>query len=243
MTDPSKRLAALGVLLSAFIAMPASAGDDKPEPAKPAAKAAEAKAKAAEARSERAADRAEKAEERAEKAEDRAEKAAEGAEKRAEAVGGPRGRFMSGLAKLRAELREGKLKPAEVKERLAKLKDDAKDRRKAHREALKEKWGDTLAKPNVREELRHHARRMAFLNRALIVAETEKKGADKDKLVARIEKLIEKENERHDKAMERIKSGPTTPAAANPTPGASAAPAATTAAPAAPAPAEKAGEK
>lgn len=207
MTDPSNRLAVLGVLLATFIATPASADDPKPAAGKPADKAAEAKAKHAEARAERAADRAEKAEDRAEKAADRADKAEERAEKMGDKVAAARGEFRTALQQLRAEIREGKLKPNEVKDRLAKLRDDAKDRRKAHREALKERWGDTLAKPNVREELRHHARRMAFLNRALILAETERKGKDKDKVVERIEKLIEKENERHTRAMERIKSG------------------------------------
>jgi len=233
MTDPSNRLAVLGVLLATFIATPASADDPKPAAAKPAEKAAEAKAKGAEVRAERAADRAEKAADKAEAKAEKAEDKAEKAEDRADKAAGPRGEFRTAMQQLHADLRAGKIKPAEVKERLAKLRDDAKDRRKAHREALKERWGDTLAKANVREELKHHARRTAFLNRALILAETERKGQDKDKLVARIEKLIEKENERHSKAMERIKSGQpgtaaaapnaapgATPAAASGTPGA-----------------------
>jgi len=228
MTDPSSRLAVLGVLLATFIATPASADDPKPAAAKPAA--AEAKAKGAEARAERAADRAEKAADKAEAKAEKAEDKAEKAEQRADKIGGPRGEFRTAMQELHADLRAGKIKPAEVKERLAKLRDDAKDRRKAHREALKERWGDTLAKANVREELKHHARRTAFLNRALILAETERKGQDKDKLIERIEKLIAKENERHSKAMERIKSGqPGTAAAANAAPGTTPAAAAATA--------------
>jgi len=214
MTDPSNRLAVLGVLLATFIATPASADDPTPG-AKGAEKAAEGKAKGAEVRAEKAADRAEKAEDRADKAADKADKAADKAEDRAGMAMGARGEFRSAVRQLHIDLREGKVKPAEIKDRLAKLREDAKDRRKAHQQALKEKWGDTLAKPNVREELRHHARRIAFLNRALLLAETERKGKDKDKIVERIEKLIEKENTRHEAAMARIKSGqPTSPAAA-----------------------------
>jgi len=234
MTDPSNRLAVLGVLLATFIAAPASADDPKPAAANPAA--AEAKAKGTEARAERAADKADKAggkaEDKAEKAADKADKAADKAEARSDKVAG-RGHFRSAMAQLHADLKEGKIKPAEVKERLAKLRDDAKDRKKAHREAIKERWGDALAKPNALQELKHHARRMAFLNRALILAETERKAKDKDKLVERIEKLIEKENERHAKAMERIKSGQPGPnAAASAAPGTAPAAAPATAAPA-----------
>jgi colicin import membrane protein len=215
MTDPSNRLAVLGVLLATFIATPASADDPTPG-AKGAEKAAEGKAKAAEARADKAADKAEKAADKAEKAEDKAEKAADKAEERADKAMGARGEFRSAVRQLHMDLREGKIKPAEIKDRLAKLREDAKDRRKAHQQVLKEQWGDALAKPNAREELRHHARRTAFLNRALLLAETEKKGKDKDKVIERIEKLIEKENTRHAAAMERIKSGQavTSPAAA-----------------------------
>ncbi len=222
MTDPSNRLAVLGVLLATFIATPASADDPKPAAGKPAA-AAEGKAKGPEK-----ADKADKADKALEKAADKADKAADKAEDKAEKAAekaADSAEYRSALQELRADLRAGKIKPAEVKDRLAKLKDDAKDRRKAHQGALKIKWGDVLARPNAREELKHHARRSAFLNRALIVAETERKGKDKDKIVERIEKLIEKENERHTKAMERIKSeapGNAAAAAAATAPGAAA---------------------
>jgi hypothetical protein len=66
----------------------------------------------------------------------------------------------------------------------------------------------------VRTELTHHARRIAFLNRALFVAQTDAKVKDRDKLVTRIEKLLEKEHERHDRAMARLKSTPLPPGSA-----------------------------
>jgi hypothetical protein len=109
------------------------------------------------------------------------------------------------------------------------------ERRKEHREGLKKRWGATLAHPACRDELRHHARREAFLSRALFLAQTEVAPKDKDKLVERIQKLVEKENERHARAMERLKSAPPGASAAAPA-------AAPTAAPAPAAPA-KAGEK
>jgi hypothetical protein len=52
---------------------------------------------------------------------------------------------------------------------------------------------------------------MARLNRALLLAETEVT-KDKDKLIERIQKLIDKEQERHERAMARFKSTPATPA-------------------------------
>lgn len=122
-----------------------------------------------------------------------------------------------------AEFRAGKITKEELKQRLTKLRDNVADRRKAHREELKERWGSTLANPSAQEELRHHARRMARLNRALVVAQTEDKLKDKAKITERIESLTQKENERHERAMTRLSSGafPGTPAAARNAPGAS----------------------
>jgi hypothetical protein len=128
----------------------------------------------------------------------------------------------SALRELLHDLKQGKLKKEELKDHLAKLRDNMNERRKHHQSELKARYGATLAMPPVREELQHHARRMARLNRAMLVAQTEVT-KDKDKLVERIEKLIDKEQERHDRAMERFKSMPNTPAASA-GPAASAAP-------------------
>jgi hypothetical protein len=117
-----------------------------------------------------------------------------------------------GMHQLIQDLKHGKLKKGDVKERLSALQERRDDRIKEHRHALKARFGATLAMPSARAELEHHARRMAFLNRALLLCETEVT-KDKDKLKARVEKLMTKENERHERAMERLKSTPTTPAA------------------------------
>ena len=117
----------------------------------------------------------------------------------------------------------------ELEKRIAEMRANKAERKKEHREGLRRRWGATLAHPAVREELRHHARREAFLSRALFLAQTQAAPKDKDKLVERIEKLIEKEDARHDRAMERLKSMPPPPASAASAaaaPGMSAAPAA-----------------
>lgn len=131
--------------------------------------------------------------------------------------------FRGGMRQLQEDLKAGKVKKEELKDKLAKLRESAGERGKEHRQELSKRWGGTLALPPAREELKNHARRMAFLNRAMVLAETEAK--DKDKLTARISKLIDKENERHDRAMEHFKSLPAAAASAA-MPAASAAPAA-----------------
>ncbi|NKB69421.1 MAG: hypothetical protein GKR89_20310 [Candidatus Latescibacteria bacterium] len=68
---------------------------------------------------------------------------------------------------------------------------------------LLDKWGKKhLKKPKVREELKLHARRMARLHRLKDIAEAE----EAEKAQARIEKLIKKEQARHEKKMEKLKN-------------------------------------
>lgn len=132
--------------------------------------------------------------------------------------------FRGPMRQLREELKTGKLTKDQLKDKLAKLRESVGERGKEHRHELSRRWGGTLALPAAREELKNHARRMAFLDRALVLAETEAKDKDKDKLNARISKLIDKEDERHERAMERFKSMPapaaSAPAAATPPPAA-----------------------
>jgi len=127
------------------------------------------------------------------------------------------GRGAHGMREMLDELKAGKLKKADVKARLAELEQRRDERAKEHREELKARFGSTLATPSAREELEHHARRMARLDRALLLAETEVT-KDKDKLKERIQKLIDKENTRHEQAMQRLKS---TASAGTPAPAAS----------------------
>jgi hypothetical protein len=114
--------------------------------------------------------------------------------------------FKGAVAELGERHAKGKLKKAELKQELAALKESRGERRRQHRADLKERWGDGLAQPAAREELRHHERRMARLERMLLLAQTERAGAAKDKLVARIEKLIAHENGRHERKMEQLQA-------------------------------------
>jgi hypothetical protein len=143
-------------------------------------------------------------------------------------AGGPDGKRAFGkwrghgaFQQLLADLRDGKIKREDVKERLAKLRENMAERRAEHQGELKARWGRSLVLPAAREELRLHAQRMARLHRAAFLAETEVT-QNKDKLIERINKLIEKEQTRHERAMERFKDT----AASAPSAAASAAPAA-----------------
>ena len=204
-------------------------GETKAEKSEPRTEPekAEAKAEKTKAKAEKAAARSEV---EAEKAEAKAEKVAktEGASEgpNADHPGrhGAQGRqHASAMHALHEDLKHGKVKQEDVKEHLAQLRSSVKQRQKDHREQLGQRWGGALAKPALREELRHHARRAALLNRAILVAQTDPNVKDKQKLVERIEKLIAKEDARHDKAMQRFEAasaaaeqpeGSTKPAAA-----------------------------
>ena len=88
--------------------------------------------------------------------------------------------------------REAK-RAAEKIERKAKSKDDKAALRAKVQATLK---GQPMSHA-LREEIKRHARRLARLDRAKAVAEDEKD----DATVARVSKLVEKENARHDKWM------------------------------------------
>jgi hypothetical protein len=73
-----------------------------------------------------------------------------------------------------------------------------------HREALRDKWGQKLANKAALQELEHHSRREAHLDRMLLVLETEYAGKDKAKLIERVEKLTELEDQRHERKMAQL---------------------------------------
>jgi hypothetical protein len=129
------------------------------------------------------------------------EKAAKGEARRAEHA-----EFKSKLAELRERRAQGQLSPAELKKELAGLRASREERRREHREALRQRWGNQLAQPSAQEELQHHERRMARLERMALLAQNEPNGAKKDALVARIEKLTSRENERHERKMGQLEA-------------------------------------
>lgn len=76
-------------------------------------------------------------------------------------------------------------------------KRERRERKKKRVDGLKKKWGKALAHPSVVASLKVHARRMARLERIRELASE----AGKDELLERVDKLIEKEDERHERHM------------------------------------------
>jgi hypothetical protein len=109
--------------------------------------------------------------------------------------------FRGAMRELRDSYADGKVPPQELGERLKALRDSRSERRQQHRAALKERWGERLTLPDARQELLHHERRMAQLNRMLLLATTERSDQAKQQLCARIEKLQDRENQRHERKM------------------------------------------
>jgi Spy/CpxP family protein refolding chaperone len=104
----------------------------------------------------------------------------------------------------REEAREDRKEAREDRrENIEELRQTRAERRKERLKKWREKWGNDLAnRPNVKAEVKVHARRMARLNHMRRVAV----GANKTELVARIDKLIEREQARHTAALERLKA-------------------------------------
>lgn len=100
----------------------------------------------------------------------------------------------------RKEIRDDRKEIAEGRKDVAEAR---KELRKTRRKEVREKWGEVVKKPEAKEELKVHGRRMARLTRARAVAEE----LGKKELVARIDKLIEKEKTRHQGAMDKVKGG------------------------------------
>jgi hypothetical protein len=73
--------------------------------------------------------------------------------------------------------------------------------------ALRQRWGHSMAKDDVKAELERHARRLARLQRLEIVAATERSGAPRERLIDRLGKLRDLENTRHERAMKTLVPG------------------------------------
>jgi len=123
--------------------------------------------------------------------------------------------YKNAVHELFQDLKDGKVKKEELTAKLAQLSSTRDERRKEHRAEVGRRWGSALARPPARDELKLHARRIAFLDRALVLAQADTK-PDKAKTIDRISKLIDKENARHDKAMAHIQSQPAAAATAAP---------------------------
>ena len=238
MRHTSRLLSAVFVLVAAFTATGVGA-----QPSPSGMSAAKAPDKA-DSRALKAEEKAAKAPHKLDKADDKS--AAKEAAKEEKAAARPEGSAgktpdpaasgmrsfrhhdMGGYRGLGVEFHKGGVSKEQLKERMEKMHAARIERQRHHRETIRTRWGAALAHPALREELRHHARREAFLTRALFVAQTEPV-KNKEKIIARIEKLIEREDERHAKAMERLKANPNAAASASAAPSAVPAPSALTA--------------
>jgi hypothetical protein len=137
------------------------------------------------------------------------------------------------MAALIRSLRSGEITKTEFEAKFKELKQKGKERRKARHDELRGRFTNVALRGEAfRAEIKTHARRMAFLNRAQVVAQTELTGDKQKKALARIDKLLELETKRHDQKLEKLKYGDAAP------PG-SALANASAAAPAASAPVEK----
>lgn len=84
-----------------------------------------------------------------------------------------------------------------------------KARRDAHRKELHNRFSELHLKSEaLRNELRRHARSVAFLTRARLIAEQELTEPRKAKVLKRIEVLLAKEQARHDRHVAKFTTGP-----------------------------------
>jgi hypothetical protein len=120
-------------------------------------------------------------------------------------------------AELWRKLHERNPNLPDLKERLAKWHASREERQREHRRSLFSRWGARAHQPSSVAELRLHAQREARLTRLEEVAGTERSGEERQRLLDKLDKLREREKERHERAMQRL---------ALATPGASAAPSA-----------------
>jgi hypothetical protein len=89
--------------------------------------------------------------------------------------------------------------------RTEKLRTSLDTRRRAQKRSLLRLWGkDMLRKQPVKDELDVHAKRMARLNRIRDLAQAE---VDTE-VLARINQLVRKERDRHERAMNQLKVAP-----------------------------------
>lgn len=91
------------------------------------------------------------------------------------------------------------------------LKAEKRKQRREHLAAARAKWGDTLKKAGVKQEMNLHAKRIARLKRVETLALVGKKEA----IAKRAKAAIDKENARHDKKMQELKAQAPAPAPAH----------------------------
>jgi hypothetical protein len=123
--------------------------------------------------------------------------------------------YRSQVEKLHEQLSAGKITREQFKEEVIKLHASYGARAKEEGDEIKKRWGALLKRPDVHKELADHARRVAYLDRAVVVTEQEVSEPPRAQVLARIKELRNKETVRHEAAMKQFaSSGTAAPAAA-----------------------------
>ena len=118
-------------------------------------------------------------------------------------------------AELAEQFRKHRPNHDEAMRMIAEARATARARREAHIAELRQRYpASALGTREGMGELRAHARRMAFLNRAKVVATTELDEPKRTTVLARIDKLIAAEQTRHQKRMEALRTPATAPSGA-----------------------------
>jgi hypothetical protein len=112
--------------------------------------------------------------------------------------------YRSQVEKLHEELSAGKITKDQFKDEVVKLHASFGERAKDEANAVKQRWGALVQRPDVHRELADHARRMAYLDRATVVTEQEVSEPPRAQLLVRIKQLRDKEVTRHEAAMKKL---------------------------------------
>jgi hypothetical protein len=112
---------------------------------------------------------------------------------------GAAGKGGAGGATTKADEKDAPLPAVDI----ATLRKDRADRRKSTVERLRKRWGSLLANEKGTADLKQHARRVAFLQRIRLVAESKKDA----KSVEAVDELLTQEDARHAKAMNSLREG------------------------------------
>jgi TolA-binding protein len=114
--------------------------------------------------------------------------------------------YRSRIEKLHDELSAGKITREQFKDELTKLHATFAERAQDEGNEVKKRWGALVRRADVYDELKNHARRIAYLDRAVVVVEQDVSEPPRAQLMTRIKDLREQENARHEAAMKRFAS-------------------------------------
>lgn len=115
---------------------------------------------------------------------------------------------------IHADLKKKDVDVTALRAKLDEYKNLRRDRQRDQRLALHRRYRMALGLPPVKAELELHARRSARLFRMETLIATERKGPEREKLLARVSALREQENQRHEREMDKLAPQPMASASA-----------------------------